>query len=129
MVVVRFLERNTWLTLLQPTQLFNGYLLFAGEGSWAQLLAAGPARIPTNLVCRPGPLILCFDRTTYDNINGPGGPFMLDIIDPAGPLMYPDQISCYRPCVMIILEPHNHNNKITSGLIYTDIHAVSIVKG
>ena len=21
---------------------------------------------------------LCFDRTTYDNINGPGGPFMFD---------------------------------------------------
>ena len=39
---------------------------------------------------------LCFDRTTYDNINGPGGPFMLDIIGPAGPLMYPDQISRYR---------------------------------
>ena len=36
---------------------------------------------------------LCFDRTTYDNINGPGGPFMLDIVGPAGPLMYPDQIS------------------------------------
>ena len=35
---------------------------------------------------------LCFDRTTYDNINGPGGPFMFDIIGPAGPLMYPDQI-------------------------------------
>ena len=36
---------------------------------------------------------LCFDRTTYDNINGPGGPFMFDIIGPAGPLMYTDQIS------------------------------------
>ena len=36
---------------------------------------------------------LCFDWTTYDNINGPGGPFMFDIIGPAGPLMYPDQIS------------------------------------
>ena len=23
---------------------------------------------------------LCFDRTTYDKINGPGGPFMFDII-------------------------------------------------
>ena len=40
---------------------------------------------------------LCFDRTTYDNINGPGGPFMLDIVGPAGPLMYPDQISRDRP--------------------------------
>ena len=39
---------------------------------------------------------LCFDRTTYDNINGPGGPFMFDIIGPAGPLMYPDQIFRYR---------------------------------
>ena len=38
---------------------------------------------------------LCFDRTTYDNINGPGGPFMFDIIGPAGPLMYPDQIFRY----------------------------------
>ena len=38
---------------------------------------------------------LCFDRVplTYDNIIGPGGPFMLDIVGPAGPLMYPDQIS------------------------------------
>ena len=36
---------------------------------------------------------LCFDRTTYDNINGPGGPFMLDIVGLAGPLMYLDQIS------------------------------------
>ena len=35
---------------------------------------------------------LCFDRTTYDNINRPGGPLMFDIIGPAGPLMYPDQI-------------------------------------
>ena len=35
---------------------------------------------------------LCFDRTTYDNINGLGEPFMFDIIGPAGPLMYPDQI-------------------------------------
>ena len=35
---------------------------------------------------------LCFDRTTYDNINGPGGPLVFDIIGPAGPLMYPDQI-------------------------------------
>ena len=42
---------------------------------------------------------LCFDRTTYDNINGPGGPFMLDIVGPAGPLMYPDQISRDRPPV------------------------------
>ena len=39
---------------------------------------------------------LCFYRTTYDNINGPGGPFMFDIIGPAGPLMYPDQIFRYR---------------------------------
>ena len=36
---------------------------------------------------------LCFDRTTYDNINGPS---MFDIIGPAGPLMYPDQISRER---------------------------------
>ena len=36
---------------------------------------------------------LCFDRTMYDNINGLGGPFMLDIVGPARPLMYPDQIS------------------------------------
>ena len=28
-------------------------------------------------------------------ISGPGGPFMLDIIGPAGPLMYPDQIFRY----------------------------------
>ena len=35
---------------------------------------------------------LCFDRTTYDNINGPAGPIMSNINGPAGPLMYPDQI-------------------------------------
>ena len=40
---------------------------------------------------------LCFDRTTYDNINGPGGTFMFDIVGPAGPLMYPDQIFCDTP--------------------------------
>ena len=42
---------------------------------------------------------LCFDRTTYDNINGP-----------AGPIMYPDQIfrdstfmehDCYKKGTMI----------------------------
>ena len=35
---------------------------------------------------------LCFDRTTYDNINGPAGLIMSNINGPAGPLMYPDQI-------------------------------------
>ena len=40
---------------------------------------------------------LCFDRTTYDNINGLGGPFMFDIIGSAGPLMYPNQISRDNP--------------------------------
>ena len=39
---------------------------------------------------------LCFRRTTYDNINGPGGTIHVVIFGPAGPLMYPDQISCYR---------------------------------
>ena len=43
---------------------------------------------------------LCFDRTTYDNINGSGGPFMFNIIGPAGPLMYPDQIFCDRILVV-----------------------------
>ena len=47
------------------------------------------------LICDPDHL--CFGRTTYNNINGPGGPFMLVIIGPAGPFMYPDQISRYRP--------------------------------
>ena len=28
----------------------------------------------------PTRTILCFDRTTYDNINSLGGPFMFDII-------------------------------------------------
>ena len=45
------------------------------------------------LICDPDHL--CFGRTTYNNINGPGGPFMLVIIGPAGPFMYPDQISRY----------------------------------
>ena len=39
---------------------------------------------------------LCFDRTTYDNINGPAGPIMSNMNGPAGPLMYPDQIFCGR---------------------------------
>ena len=47
------------------------------------------------LICDPDHL--CFGRTTYNNINGPGGPFMLVIIGPAGPFMYPDQISRYTP--------------------------------
>ena len=46
------------------------------------------------LICDPD--YLCFGRTTHNNINGPGGPFMLVIIGPAGPFMYPDQISRYR---------------------------------
>ena len=33
---------------------------------------------------------LCFDRTTYDNINGLGKPLMFNMIGPAGPLMYAD---------------------------------------
>ena len=34
---------------------------------------------------------LCFDRTTYDNINDPAGPIMSNIKNgPAGSLMYPD---------------------------------------
>ena len=43
----------------------------------------------------PGPFMSVHKwsgRTIYDNINGLGGPFMFDIIGPAGPLMYPDQI-------------------------------------
>ena len=43
---------------------------------------------------------LCFDQTTYDNTNGLGGPFMFDIIGPAGPLMYPDQIFCDSPILV-----------------------------
>ena len=35
--VVVFLEQETSLTLLQPTQLYNGYLVLAGEGkSWTR---------------------------------------------------------------------------------------------
>ena len=40
---------------------------------------------------------LCFRGTTYDNINGPGGTNYVIIFGPAGPLMYPDQISHYKP--------------------------------
>ena len=40
---------------------------------------------------------LCFRRTTYDDINGPGGTIYVVIFGPAGPLMHPDQISRYRP--------------------------------
>ena len=39
---------------------------------------------------------LCFRRTTYDNINDPGGTNYVVIFGPAGPLMYLDQISRYR---------------------------------
>ena len=46
------------------------------------------------LICDPDHL--CFGRTTYNNINDPGGPFMFVIIGPVGPFMYPDQISRYR---------------------------------
>ena len=34
---------------------------------------------------------------TCHHISGPGGPFMFDIIGPAGPLMYSDQIFRDRP--------------------------------
>ena len=40
---------------------------------------------------------LSFRRATYDNINGPSGTIYVVIFAPAGPLMYPDQISRYRP--------------------------------
>ena len=38
---------------------------------------------------------LCFRWTTYDNINGLGWTIYVIIFGPAGPLMYPDQISRY----------------------------------
>ena len=47
------------------------------------------------MICDPDHL--CFRRTTYDNINGPGGTIYVVIFGPAGPLMYPDQISRYSP--------------------------------
>ena len=57
---------------------------------------------------------LCFDRTIYDNINGSGGPFMFDIIGPAGPLVYPDQIFRDRPYTINLI---CNNNKGTSQLL------------
>ena len=33
---------------------------------------------------------------TYDDIDGLDGTIYVDILGPAEPLMYPDQISCYR---------------------------------
>ena len=57
------------------------------------------------LICDPDHL--CFGRTTYNNINGPGGPFMLVIIGPAGPFMYPDQISRYRSVMALQFENGN----------------------
>ena len=45
------------------------------------------------LICDPDHL--CFKRTTYDNINDLGGTIYIVIFGPAGPFMYPDQISCY----------------------------------
>ena len=56
---------------------------------------------------------LCFDRTTYDNINGPGGAFMFDIIGPAGPLMYPDQIFRYSAKLMSILDMNRLHTVLT----------------
>ena len=66
-----------------------GHIVSAAPSSTLIILAV--------IYCKQNLLFLhpdhsCFDRTTYDNINGPGGPFMFDIIGPAGPLMYPDQI-------------------------------------
>ena len=85
MVVVRFLERNTWLTLLQPTQLFNmGTCYLLGKVAGLICWPLDPQEYLQTLFVDPDHL--CFDRTTYDNINGP-----------AGPLMYPDQISRYIP--------------------------------
>ena len=53
---------------------------------------------------------LCFRRTTYDDINGPGGTIYVVTLGPVGPLMYPDQISRYRaiPC-------HNINGPGING--------------
>ena len=45
------------------------------------------------LICDPDHL--CFRRTTYDNIDGPGGTIYVVILGPARPLMYPDKISHY----------------------------------
>ena len=61
---------------------------------------------------------LCFDRTTYDNINGPGGPFMFDIIGPAGPLMYPDQIFRYSPSQWVLDLPMSVCIIIYNNIVY-----------
>ena len=45
---------------------------------------------------------LCFEQTNCDKINGPGGTIYIVIIDSAGPLMYPDQISRYS-CFILVL--------------------------
>ena len=43
-------------------------------------------------------------RTTYDNINGLGGIIYLIILGPAGPFMYPDQISHYRGHILKVYQ-------------------------
>ena len=37
-------------------------------------------------------------RTTYDNINGPGGTICVIILGPARPLMHPGKLSHYSAC-------------------------------
>ena len=52
---------------------------------------------------------LCFRQTTYHNINSPGKTIYVIILDPAGPLMYPDQITYYSisECQVAIMKVKN----------------------
>ena len=71
---------------------------------------------------------LCFDRTTYDNINGPGGPFMFNIIGPARPLMYPDQIfrDNYVPCMHMSMHLATWPTPCTTGQVHLLVYYVKL---
>ena len=58
------------------------------------------------LICDPDHL--CFRWTTYDDINGLGGTIYVVIFGPAGPLMYPDQISHYSCLHYSVLQKRRH---------------------
>ena len=61
-------------------------------------------------------------QTTYDTINGPGGIIYLIILGPAGPFVYPDQISHYRGHIATESLPANGSNWICVITHYQEVH-------
>ena len=112
MVVVRFLERNTWLTLLQATQLLMGTCYLLGKVAGLSCWPLDPQDYLQTLFVDPDHL--CFDRTTYDNIIGP-----------ARPLMYPDQISRYRSIIYVWFAARGlHNIKEAMTCLIAKAHNI-----